>query len=127
MIYGVFQPSRELPSGSTNSAQSERPSCGSAAASCSRREGGVTILEALGVAAHKVQAGSAGCGFDAGSGVSLQQAEQRVAGRALQLLRVDRPIVVRIGALEEDLDIGKVLVLADRLVVVRVGDRPVLG
>jgi hypothetical protein len=59
--------------------------------------------------------------------VSLQQAEQRVAGRAGQLFGVDRAIVVRISLLEEDLHVGKILILADRLVVVRVSDRPVLG
>jgi hypothetical protein len=50
-----------------------------------------------------------------------------VAGWARQLFGVDRAIVVRIGLLEEDLDVGKILILADRLVVIRVSDRPVLG
>ena len=50
-----------------------------------------------------------------------------MAGRAVQLLGVNRRVVVRISVLEEDLDIGKTLILADRLVVVRVRDRPVLS
>src|SRR5580693_508210 len=56
-----------------------------------------------------------------------QQAQQGAAGRGLQLLGVDRPVVVRVGALESDFDEGEVLVLADRLVIVGVRDLPVLG
>src|ERR1700744_5919180 len=55
-----------------------------------------------------------------------QQAQQGASGRSLQLLRVDRPIVVRVGPLESDFHEGEVLSLADRLIVVRVGDLPVL-
>src|ERR1700677_4782354 len=56
-----------------------------------------------------------------------QEAQQRAAGRGFQLLRVNRPIVVRVGALESDFDEGEILVLANGLVVVRVGYLPVLG
>src|ERR1700733_3217321 len=56
-----------------------------------------------------------------------QEAQQRAAGRGFQLLRVNRPIVVRVGALESDFDEGEILILADGLVVVRVGYLPVLG
>ena len=49
-----------------------------------------------------------------------------MAGWAAQLLGVDRAIVVRIGLLEEDFDVSEVFVLADRLVVVGVGNSPVL-
>src|ERR1700729_414041 len=46
---------------------------------------------------------------------SLQEAEQRVAGRAAQFPGVDRAVVVRIGLLEEDFDVSEVFVFADRL------------
>ena len=48
------------------------------------------------------------------------------SGRGLQLLGVDRSVLVRVGALESDFDVSQIFVLADRLVVVRVGDLPVL-
>ena len=50
-----------------------------------------------------------------------------MAGGALELFGVERAVVVRVGLLEEDFDVSKVFVLADRLVVVRVGDCPFLG
>ena len=43
-----------------------------------------------------------------------------MAGRALQFLGVDRAVIVRVGLLEQDFHIGKVFVLANRLVVVGV-------
>src|ERR1700722_592050 len=56
---------------------------------------------------------------------SLQQAQQRTSGRSLNFLGLDRPVVVRVGALESDFDEGEILILADRLVVVRVSNLPV--
>ena len=40
--------------------------------------------------------------------------------------RVDRSIAVLAGAFEGDFDVIEVFVLGQRLVVVRIGDRPIL-
>ena len=54
-----------------------------------------------------------------------QKAQQRAAGRGLQFLRVNRPVVVCVSFFEDGFDVGEILVLADRLVIVRVGYLPV--
>src|SRR5262245_26003922 len=62
-----------------------------------------------------------------GSRPLFQQAQQRFPGAAVQLLRIQGPVFVRIGCVKASLHHGKIFIKRQRTVMIGIGSRQLLG